>query len=147
MCWTWKRRIKPGAPERELDMPIRATQFVYHGKYDHQKLRYGDVDRALAEADHVVEGRYQMSPDRAGPDRDLRRHRGTRNRTGATSATPARRRCSSRSGTASKVLNMPSSRLHFIGGTVGRRVRRQGRFSVHEPLAILGTMLTGRPVK
>jgi CO/xanthine dehydrogenase Mo-binding subunit len=47
-------------------------------------------------------------------------------------------------GTASKVLNMPSSRLHFIGGTVG------GGFggkvdSIHEPLSILGTMLTGTP--
>ncbi len=49
-------------------------------------------------------------------------------------------------GTAAKVLKMPSSRLHFIGGTVG------GGFggkvdSIHEPLAILGAMLTGRPVK
>ena len=49
-------------------------------------------------------------------------------------------------GTASKMLNMPSSRLHFIGGTVG------GGFggkvdSIHEPLSILGTMLTGRPCK
>jgi CO/xanthine dehydrogenase Mo-binding subunit len=44
------------------------------------------------------------------------------------------------------VLKTPSSRLHFIGGTVG------GGFggkvdSIHEPLAILGAMLTGRPVK
>ena len=41
---------------------------------------------------------------------------------------------------------MPSNRLHFVGGTVG------GGFggkvdSVHEPLAILGAMLTQRPVR
>jgi CO/xanthine dehydrogenase Mo-binding subunit len=48
--------------------------------------------------------------------------------------------------TSSKLLRLPSSRLHFIGGTVG------GGFggkvdSIHEPLAILGAMLTGRPCK
>jgi CO/xanthine dehydrogenase Mo-binding subunit len=41
---------------------------------------------------------------------------------------------------------MPSSRLHFVGGTVG------GGFggkvdSIHEPIAVLGAMLTGRPCK
>ena len=30
--------------------------FVYHGKYDHQKLRYGDVEAALRQADRVIEG-------------------------------------------------------------------------------------------
>ena len=49
-------------------------------------------------------------------------------------------------GTAAKMLTMPSNRLHFIGGTVG------GGFggkvdSLHEPIAILGAMLTGRPCK
>ncbi len=49
-------------------------------------------------------------------------------------------------GTAAKLLNLASNRLHFIGGTVG------GGFggkvdSLHEPMAILGAMLTGRPCK
>jgi CO/xanthine dehydrogenase Mo-binding subunit len=49
-------------------------------------------------------------------------------------------------GTAAKVLTTPSSRLHFVGGTVG------GGFggkvdSIHEPIAVLGAMLTGRPCK
>ena len=49
-------------------------------------------------------------------------------------------------GTAAKLLKVRSNRLHFIGGTVG------GGFggkvdSLHEPMAILGTMLTGRPVR
>ena len=44
------------------------------------------------------------------------------------------------------MLSTPSSRLHFIGGTVG------GGFggkvdSMHEPISILGAMLTGRPCK
>jgi len=135
--------LKPGAPSVNPAYPRNA--FVYHGKYDHQKLRYGDLDRALAQADHVVEGRYQMSPIEQAPMETC----------GAIAAQEQNGRyvCYTGTqalffslGTASKVLNLPSSRLHFIGGTVG------GGFggkvdSVHEPLAILGTMLTGRPVK
>ena len=49
-------------------------------------------------------------------------------------------------GTAAKLLDVPSNRLHYIGGTVG------GGFggkvdSLTEPLSILGAMLTGRPVR
>ena len=135
--------IKPGAPA-VLDI-YPDNKFVYHGKYDHQKLRYGDVDRALAEADHVIEGRYQMSPIEQAPIETC----------GAIAAPEQNDRyvCYTSTqalffslGTAAKVLSLPSSRLHFVGGTVG------GGFggkvdSVHEPLAILGAMLTGRPVK
>ncbi|SMX49876.1 xanthine dehydrogenase family protein molybdopterin-binding subunit [Maliponia aquimaris] len=135
--------IKPGAPV-VLDI-YPANKFVYHGKYDHQKLRYGDVEAGFAEADHVVEGRYQMSPIEQAPIETC----------GAIAAPEQNGRyvCYTSTqalffslGTAAKVLKMPSSRLHFIGGTVG------GGFggkvdSIHEPLAILGTMLTGRPVK
>lgn len=135
--------IKPGAPAVLEIYPD--NKFVYHGKYDHQKLRYGDVDRALSEADHVVEGRYQMSPIEQAPIETC----------GAIAAPEQNDRyvCYTSTqalffslGTAAKVLSLPSSRLHFIGGTVG------GGFggkvdSIHEPLAILGAMLTGRPVK
>ncbi|WP_299210423.1 molybdopterin cofactor-binding domain-containing protein [uncultured Tateyamaria sp.] len=135
--------IKPGAPA-VLDI-YPNNLFVYHGKYDHQKLRFGDADRALAEADHIVEGRYQMSPIEQAPIETC----------GAIAAPEQNDRfvCYTSTqalffslGTAAKVLNIPSSRLRFIGGTVG------GGFggkvdSIHEPLAILGAMLTGRPVK
>ncbi|MDK3074640.1 molybdopterin-dependent oxidoreductase [Sedimentitalea sp. JM2-8] len=135
--------IKPGAPA-VLEIYPNNT-FVYHGKYDHQKLRYGEADRALAEADHVIEGRYQMSPIEQAPIETC----------GAIAAPEQNDRyvCYTSTqalffslGTAAKVLSMPSSRLHFVGGTVG------GGFggkvdSVHEPLAILGAILTGHPVK
>jgi CO/xanthine dehydrogenase Mo-binding subunit len=135
--------IKPGAPA-VLDI-YPTNKFVYHGKYDHQKLRYGDVEAAFRQADHVVEGRYQMSPIEQAPIETC----------GAIAAPEQNDRyvCYTSTqalffslGTAAKVLTLPSSRLHFIGGTVG------GGFggkvdSIHEPLAILGCMLTGRPVK
>jgi CO/xanthine dehydrogenase Mo-binding subunit len=135
--------IRPGAPT-VLDI-YPGNKFVYHGKYDHQKLRYGDVEAAFRQADHVVEGRYQMSPIEQAPIETC----------GAIAAPEQNGRyvCYTSTqalffslATSSKVLEMPSSRLHFIGGTVG------GGFggkvdSIHEPLAILGTMLTGRPCK
>jgi CO/xanthine dehydrogenase Mo-binding subunit len=135
--------IKPGAPV-VLDI-YPTNRFVYHGKYDHQKLRYGDVEAAFARADRIVEGRYQMSPIEQAPIETC----------GAIAAPEQNDRfvCYTSTqalffslGTAAKVLSMPSSRLHFIGGTVG------GGFggkvdSIHEPIAILGAMLTGRPCK
>lgn len=135
--------IRPGAPT-VLDI-YPTNRFVYHGKYDHQKLRYGDVEAAFARADHIVEGRYQMSPIEQAPIETC----------GAIAAPEQNGRwvCYTSTqalffslATSSKVLATPSSRLHFIGGTVG------GGFggkvdSIHEPLAILGAMLTGRPVK
>ncbi|MEO0383874.1 MAG: molybdopterin cofactor-binding domain-containing protein [Pseudomonadota bacterium] len=135
--------LKPGAPTVCDVYPGNA--FIYHGKYDHQKLRFGDVDAAMKTADHVVESRHQMSPIEQAPIETC----------GAISAPEQNGRfvCYTGTqalffslGTASKVLNMPSSRLHFIGGTVG------GGFggkvdSIHEPLSILGTMLTGKPCK
>jgi CO/xanthine dehydrogenase Mo-binding subunit len=135
--------VKPGAPVVCDVYP--SNKFIYHGKFDHQKLRYGDVEDAFARADHIVEGRYQMSPIEQAPMETC----------GAIAAPEVNDRfvCFTSTqglffslGTAAKLLTMPSSRLHFVGGTVG------GGFggkvdSMHEPLAILGAMLTGRPCK
>ncbi|MFM9975037.1 MAG: xanthine dehydrogenase family protein molybdopterin-binding subunit [Beijerinckiaceae bacterium] len=135
--------VKPGAPVVCDVYPT--NKFIYHGKFDHQKLRYGDVDEAFNRADHIVEGRYQMSPIEQAPMETC----------GAIAAPEINDRyvCFTSTqglffslGTAAKLLTMPSSRLHFVGGTVG------GGFggkvdSLHEPLAILGAMLTGRPCK
>jgi CO/xanthine dehydrogenase Mo-binding subunit len=108
--------IRPGAPV-VLDI-YPTNKFVYHGKYDHQKLRYGDVEAAFRRADHIVEGRYQMSPIEQAPIETC----------GAIAAPEQNERfaCYTSTqalffslGTAAKVLKLPSSRLHFIGGTVG----------------------------
>ncbi len=135
--------VKPGAPV-VLDV-YPTNKFVYHGKYDHQKLRFGDVEAAFRQADMVVEGRYQMSPIEQAPMETC----------GAIAAPEQNGRfvCHTSTqalffslATAAKTLELPSSKLHFIGGTVG------GGFggkvdSIHEPLAVLGAILTGRPVK
>ena len=135
--------LTPGAPSVNPAYPANA--FVYHGKYDRCKLRFGDVDAALRAADHVVEGRYQMSPIEQAPIETC----------GAIAAPETNERwvCYTSTqglffslGVSAKLLGLSSARLHFVGGTVG------GGFggkvdSLHEPLAILGAMLTGRPVK
>ncbi len=135
--------IRPEAPVVNEVYP--GNLFEYHDLYDHQKLRFGDVEAAFARAEHVIEGRYQMSPIEQAPTEPC----------GAIAVpeTNDRYACYTSTqalffslGTAAKLLNVASNRLHFIGGTVG------GGFggkvdSLHEPLAILGCMLTGRPVR
>ncbi|MEM9224403.1 MAG: molybdopterin cofactor-binding domain-containing protein [Pseudomonadota bacterium] len=135
--------IAPGAPSVNPAYP--QNLFVYHGKYNHQKLRFGDVEAGFRDADHVIEGRYQMSPIEQAPMETC----------GAIAAPETNDRfvCYTSTqalffslGTAAKLLDVSSARLHFVGGTVG------GGFggkvdSLHEPMAILGTILTGRPCK
>jgi CO/xanthine dehydrogenase Mo-binding subunit len=135
--------LKPGAPIVNETYPTNA--FEYHDKYNHQKLRFGDVERAFAQADFIVEDRYQMSPIEHAPTET----------NGCIAAPETNDRfvvhTSTQAlffslGTAAKILNIGSNRLHFIGGTVG------GGFggkvdSMTEPLALLAAMMTGRPVR
>src|SRR5262245_17276278 len=135
--------IKPGAPVVNETYP--ANTFEYHEKYNHQKLRFGDVERAFAAADVVLEERYQMSPIEHAPTET----------NGSIAAPETNDRfvvhTSTQAlffslGTAAKLLDLPSNRLHFIGGTVGGGFGGKVE-SLTEPLSILGAMLTGRPVR
>ncbi|TCR66375.1 molybdopterin cofactor-binding domain-containing protein [Bosea sp. BK604] len=135
--------LKPGAPVVNETYP--GNYFEYHQRFDHQKLRFGDVERAFAQADMVIEERYQMSPIEHAPTET----------NGSIAAPEHNDRYVVHScaqglffslGTTAKIVDLESNRLHFIGGTVG------GGFggkvdSLTEPLAVLGAMLTGRPVR
>src|SRR6202161_822813 len=57
--------LKAGAPVVNETYP--KNTFTYHEIYDHQKLRFGDVERGFAAADHILEQRYQMSPIEQAP--------------------------------------------------------------------------------
>jgi len=135
--------LKPGAPVVNETYP--GNYFEYHQRFDHQKLRFGDVEAAFARADHVIEHRYQMSPIEHAPTE-----------TNGTIAAPDQNgrylvhSCAQglffSLDTTAKIVDVPSNRLHFVGGTVG------GGFggkvdSLTEPLSVLGAMLTGRPVR
>lgn len=135
--------LKPGAPTVNDVYPGNA--FEYHDRFDHQRLRFGDVEAGFRAADHVVEERYQMSPIEQAPTET----------NGSIAAPETNGRyvvytCAQglffSLETCAKILNLESNTLHFVGGTVG------GGFggkvdSLTEPLAILGAMLTGRPVR
>jgi CO/xanthine dehydrogenase Mo-binding subunit len=135
--------LKPGAPVVNETYP--GNYFEYHERFDHQKLRFGDVERAFASADMVLEHRYQMSPIEHAPTET----------NGSIAAPEQNGRFVVHScaqglffalGTTAKIVAVESNRLHFIGGTVG------GGFggkvdSLTEPLAVLGAMVTGRPVR
>ncbi|WP_341367650.1 molybdopterin cofactor-binding domain-containing protein [Yoonia sp. BS5-3] len=134
--------IALGAPSVNPAYPNNTFEY---GPYDHVKLRFGDVQAAFAQADHIVAAEYEMSPIEQAPIETC----------GAIAApeTADRFVCHTGTqalffslGTSAKLLNLASSRLHFIGGTVG------GGFggkvdSIVEPMAVLGAMLTGKPVK
>lgn len=135
--------IAPGAPVVNEVYPNNT--FDYHAKYDHQKLRFGDVNAAFEKADHLIEAEYQMSPIEQAPIETC----------GAIAAPETNDRfvCYTNTqalffslGTTAKLLDIAPSRLHFVGGTAG------GGFggkvdSVVEPTAVLGSLLTGKPVK
>ena len=135
--------LKPGAPVVNETYP--KNTFTYHERYDHQNLRFGDIERGFAEADHIIEHRYPMSPIEhattetngsiAAPD--------TNGRYIVYTSTQA---LFFSLDTCAKILDVPSNTFHFVGGTVG------GGFggkvdTLTEPLSILAAMLTGRPVR
>ena len=135
--------LKPEAPIVNEEYPNNT--FDYFDTYDHQKLRFGDVETAFSRADHIVEGEYQMSPIEQAPMETC----------GAIAAPETNDRITVHTstqalffsvGVTAKQLDISSARLHFIGGTVG------GGFggkvdSHHEPLAALACLATGKPVK
>jgi CO/xanthine dehydrogenase Mo-binding subunit len=135
--------LKPDAVS--VNPTYKNNYFIYHDHYDRQKLRFGDVEAGFAQADHVLEERYQMSPIEHAPVEPMGCIAApeTNDRVVVHTSTQA---LFFSLGTAAKILDMPSNRLHFIGGTVG------GGFggkvdSLTEPLAILACTLTGKPVR
>ena len=133
--------LKPGAP---IVTHWDSNYFVYEG-HECRRVRYGDVDQGFAQADHIVEGRYQMSPIEhaptettgciAKPEPDGR----------ITVYTNTQALYFSLDNTA-LILQVPFNKLHFVGGTVG------GGFGgkvdvIVEPIATLAALKTGRPVK
>jgi CO/xanthine dehydrogenase Mo-binding subunit len=134
--------LKSGAPL--VNEYHGRNTFNYEGR-DHQRVRFGDVERAFAQADHVIEERYQMSPIEHAPTEPQ-----------GCIAVPAddhRITCYTNTqalffslDVTAMILKVSPDKLHFIGGTVG------GGFggkvdTLVEPLCILGAMLTNRPVR
>jgi CO/xanthine dehydrogenase Mo-binding subunit len=133
--------LKPGAP---ILKDWGTNYFVYEGHHC-RRVRFGDIEKGFAEADHIVEGRYQTSPIEHAPTET----------TGCIVKPEPDGRYTVHTNTqaiyfsldnSALILNLPFNKLHFVGGTVG------GGFGgkvdvIVEPVAILAAMKTGRPVR
>jgi CO/xanthine dehydrogenase Mo-binding subunit len=124
--------------------PHGTNYFVYEGHHC-RRIRFGDVERAFADADHVFEWRYQSSPiehaptETTGclvvpqPDGRLRIHSDTQ-------------ACFFTLDNAALILDVPFGKLRVVGGTVGGGFGGKVDVMV-EPIACIAAMRTGRPVK
>ena len=102
--------LKPGAPVVNETYP--KNTFTYHDIYDHQKLRFGDVERGFARGRPCARAALPDVADRARADRDQRLDRRARHQ-------------------------RPLCRLHLDAGAVllGRHLRQDpGRALQHLPL-------------
>ncbi len=133
--------LKPGAP---IVTHWGNNTFMYEG-HPCRRVRYGDVEAGFAMADHIVEGEYRTSPIEQAPLET----------TGCIAVPEPNGRFTVYTNTQALyfsldnttiILQVPANRLRFIGGMVG------GGFGgkvdvIVEPLATLGVMKTGRPVR
>src|SRR5664279_3945892 len=108
--------LKPGAPVVNETYP--KNTFTYHDIYDHQKLRFGDVERAFSGADHVLEQRYQMSPIEHAPT-ETNGSIAAPDTNGRYLVYTSTQALFFSLDTCAKILDVPSNKLHFVGGTRG----------------------------
>jgi CO/xanthine dehydrogenase Mo-binding subunit len=124
--------------------PHGTNYFVYEGHHC-RRIRFGDVDKAFAEADHVFEWRYQSAPIEHAPTET----------TGCIVIPQADGRLKIHSDTqacfftldnAALILDVPFGKLRVVGGTVGGGFGGKVDVMV-EPIACIAAMQTNKPVK
>jgi CO/xanthine dehydrogenase Mo-binding subunit len=118
--------------------------FTYEGHHC-RRVRFGDVEKGFAAADHILEEMYQSSPIEHAPTET----------TGCIVVPDQNERYTCYSNTqalyftldnSALILKSPFHKLRLVGGTVG------GGFGgkvdvITEPIAFLAAMLTKRPVR
>ncbi len=138
--------LKPGAP---IVTDWGTNYFVYDYEYGLKnpcrKVRFGDVEKAFAAADYIVEERYDTSPIEHAPTETTACIARPEPDGRYTVYTNTQALFFTLDNTA-LILQIPFNKLHFVGGTVG------GGFGgkvdvIVEPIATLAAMKTGRPVK
>src|SRR5215218_1803793 len=124
--------------------PHGTNHFVYEGHHC-RRIRFGDVEAAFAQADHVLEWRYQSSPIEHAPTET----------TGCIVVPQGDGRLKIHSDTQAAfftldntalILGVPFGKLQLVGGTVGGGFGGKVDVTV-EPIACIAAMATNRPVK
>ena len=133
--------LKPGAP---ILKPWGTNYFVYEGHHC-RRVRFGDVEKGFAQADYIIEEVYNASPIEHAPTETTACVAKPEPDGRYTVYTNTQALFFTMDNTA-LILQVPFSKLHFVGGTVG------GGFGgkvdvIVEPIATLAAMKTGRPVK
>ena len=133
--------LAPGAP---IVNEYHGNNYYTYDSGSHRKVRFGDVEKGFAEADHILEETYWSSPIEQAPTET----------TGCVVVPEGNDRFTCYTNTqamfftldnTSIILQMPGHKLHFVGGTVGGGFGGKVDVTV-EPIAILASKLTGRPV-
>jgi len=133
--------LAPGAP---VVNEHHGQNFYMYDSGASRKVRFGDVEKGFAEADHILEQTYWSSPIEQAPMET----------TGCIVAPEGNDRFTCYTNTqamfftldnTSIILQMPGHKLHMVGGTVGGGFGGKVDVTV-EPIAILAAKLTGRPV-
>jgi CO/xanthine dehydrogenase Mo-binding subunit len=128
----------------KVQLDLEELPAVFEG-HPCRRVRLGDVEQAFQQADYIVEGVYNTSPIEQAPLET----------TGCIAVPEANGRYTVYTNTQALyfsldntaiILQVPGSRLRFVGGTVG------GGFGgkvdvIVEPIATLAAMKTNRPVR
>lgn len=135
--------IKPGAENLTAHWP--ENHYIYPDNHPAAQIRFGDVEKAFAEADHIVEDMYQTKPIEHAPIETQ----------GCIAKPEGNGRVTVYSNiqalyfgmdNVAAILDMPASKLRFAGGTVGGGFGGKIDLQV-EPVTTLAALKTGRPVK
>ena len=135
--------MKDGAPNITSHWPN--NHYIFADDHKAAQVRFGDVEKAFAEADHIVEDSYQTQPIEQAPMET----------NGCIAVPEGDGRITVYSNTqglqfsldvTADIICVPANRLRFVGGTVGGGFG--GKVDIQcEPITTLAALKTGRPVK
>ena len=152
------RRIKVELEEREpvLD-PLKAMEpgarkmraegnLLLFGDKDHVQIRKGDVESALAKADHIVESYFRTAAQEHSPI-ETQASIATTDAMGRTHIHTVTQAVFFNQGTIAAILGRPQAAVHMIGGILGGGFGSKNDPHADPICAVLSLYTHGRPVK
>ncbi len=131
--------------EAPIVTPWGKNYYQYPDDHAASQIRYGDVERAFAEADHIVEDKYQTKPIEHAPLETTGCVAKPEGNGRYTVYTNIQALYFALDNTAA-IVGLSPAKLRFVGGTVGGGFGGKVDIQV-EPIATLAAIKTKRPVK